>query len=57
MTEFERLVQAGIKPDCALDTCNWYRMQGDDSSLKRYVREVEERAEKSLRKAVGNLGV
>lgn len=46
MTYFERLVEAGIRPDCALDTCHWYEKQGDESSLEKYVSEAEERAER-----------
>lgn len=43
MTYFERLVEAGIRPDCAMDTCHWFQTQGDESILKRYVEEVEEK--------------
>lgn len=46
MTYFERLVEAGIRPDCALDTCHWYEKQGDESSLERYVEEAENRADR-----------
>lgn len=44
MDYFERLVEAGIPADCALETCYWFQTQGDDSGLKRYVTEVEDRA-------------
>lgn len=44
MTYFERLVEAGIRPDCALDTCHWYETQGDESSLEKYVKEAENKA-------------
>lgn len=43
MTHFERLVAAGIRPDCALETAYWYSKQGDEEGLEKYVREVEER--------------
>lgn len=46
MTYFERLVEAGIRPDCAMDTCHWFQTQGDDSGFKRYVEEVEEKLSK-----------
>lgn len=49
MTYFERLVEAGIRPDCAMDTCHWFETQGDDASLKRYVEEVEEKLGKYKR--------
>lgn len=50
MTYFERLVEAGIRPDCAMDTCHWFQTQGNDSGLKLYVEEVEEKLSKINRK-------
>ena len=38
-----RLVQAGIRPDCAVETVAWFRQQGNDAGLERYVNEVEEK--------------
>ena len=43
MTEYERLVAIGIDPECARDTVCWYRFQGDDAGLERYVQEAEAR--------------
>lgn len=36
-----RLVEAGIPPACAVETVAWYRQQGDDNGLERYIEEVE----------------
>ena len=41
MTPVERLIEAGIRPDCALETVEWYRTQGDDHILERYIQEAE----------------
>lgn len=38
-----RLVQAGIRPDCAAETVAWFRQQGNDSALERYIQEAESR--------------
>lgn len=43
MGDVERLVAAGIRPDCARETVLWFRAQGDDMGLQRYIREAEER--------------
>ena len=43
MTHTERLIAAGIRPDCAQETVMWYRAQGDDYGLEKYVNEVESR--------------
>lgn len=51
MTYFERLVEAGIRPDCAIETCQWFRSQGNDASLKLYVEDVEHRLDRLTRKA------
>lgn len=45
MNPYERLVAAGINPDCARDSVMWYMAQGDDYGLEKYVREVEHRHE------------
>ena len=41
MTPVERLVAAGIRPDCAAESVMWYQAQGDDYGLQKYVDEVE----------------
>lgn len=43
MDAIRRLVEAGIRPDCAVETVAWYRQQGDDNGLERYIQEVEMR--------------
>lgn len=44
MDMYSRLVEAGIRPDCAANTVAWYRHQGDDHGLELYVAEAEARA-------------
>lgn len=46
MDAANRLIKAGIRPDCAVETVAWFRRQGDDSSLERYVSRAERKAEK-----------
>lgn len=46
MDMISRLVQAGIRPDCAVMTVAKYRKQADESGLKRYVEEMEAKAAK-----------
>lgn len=43
MTPVERLVAAGIRPDCAAESVMWYQAQGDDYGLQKYLDEVEAR--------------
>ena len=43
MGAVERLIAAGIRPDCAQETVMWYRAQGDDYGLEKYLTEVESR--------------
>ena len=43
MDAVTRLIQAGIGPDCAVETIAWYRSQGDDSGLERYIYAAETR--------------
>lgn len=57
MTYFERLVEAGVRPDCAIETCHWFRTQGNDSGLKQYVEEVEHRLERLTRKERAESGL
>lgn len=52
MTEFQRLVEAGIDPDCAIETCHWFRAQGNDSGLKEYVEDIERRMNKAYRRCM-----
>lgn len=44
MDYVSRLVQAGIRPDCAVETVSWFRFQSEDRKLEEYTRECEERA-------------
>lgn len=46
MDTIRRLVEAGIRPDCAVETVAWYRQQGDDMGLERYIQEAERRYER-----------
>lgn len=57
MDYFERLLEAGIPADCALETCYLFQTQGDDSGLKRYVQEVEERMNRAEGKECVGIGV
>ena len=41
MTPVERLIAAGIRPDCAAESVLWYQSQGDDYGLEKYLDEVE----------------
>lgn len=43
MDAITRLVQAGIRPDCAVETVVWYRSQGDDAGLESYIRSREKK--------------
>ncbi len=43
MDAITRLVQAGICPDCAVETVAWFRQQGNDSGLERYIQDAESR--------------
>lgn len=43
MDAFTRLVQAGIRPDCAIETVAWYRQQGEDHKLEEYIQAAESR--------------
>lgn len=43
MTPVERLIAAGIRPDCSRETIMWFRAQGDDYGLEKYLNEVESR--------------
>lgn len=43
MREVDRLIAAGILPECAVDTVLWYKQQGDDFHLEQYIRDVEAR--------------
>lgn len=39
----ERLIRAGIRPDCAAETVHWFAQQGDEDGLERYILEKENR--------------
>ena len=39
-----RLIQAGIRPDCASETVLQFEARGDCAGLERYVLDVEDRA-------------
>lgn len=52
MTYFERLVEAGIDPDCAIETCHRFQTQGNDFGLKEYVENIERRLNKVYRRCV-----
>lgn len=41
MYDIERLISAGMDPETAFDTVFWYKQQGNDSGLERYICEVE----------------
>ena len=43
MGAVERLIAAGIRPDSAMESVLWFRAQGDDMGLQRYIREAEDR--------------
>lgn len=43
MDAVTRLVQAGIRPDCAIETIGWFRQQGDDNGLEKYIQQAESR--------------
>ena len=47
MGAVERLIIAGIQPDCARETVMWYRAQGDDYGLEKHLAEVESRHERN----------
>lgn len=57
MDYFERLVEAGIPADCALETCHWFQTQGYDSGLKRYVQDAENRVKRPEGKECVGSGV
>lgn len=57
MNAFTRLVEAGIRPDCAIETVAWYREQGDEQGLARYVEEVEEKIRRLEKKERANCGL
>lgn len=44
LTYIERLVQAGVRPDCAVETVSWFRSQGEEQKLEEYTKKCEERA-------------
>lgn len=43
MSTYERLIYAGVSPEEAVEVIAWYRLQGDDNGLEKYISELEER--------------
>ena len=43
MDTITSLVEAGIRPDCAVETVAWFRKQGNDSGLEEYIQNAESR--------------
>ena len=43
MTYRDRMIAAGVRPDCVVETLEWFRTQGDDTLLERYVTGIETR--------------
>lgn len=43
MDAINRLIRAGIRPDCASETVLWFSQQGDEEGLERYIQEKEKR--------------
>ena len=41
MYDIDRLINAGMDAETAFDTVFWYKRQGNDSGLKRYICEIE----------------
>lgn len=41
MYDIDRLVEAGMDVETAFDTVFWYKQQGNDSGLERYISEFE----------------
>lgn len=42
METIERLILAGISPRDAVEIIAWYRMNGDDYGLDRFIDEIEQ---------------
>lgn len=41
MYDIDRLINAGMDAETAFDTVFWYKRQGNDSGLERYICEIE----------------
>lgn len=41
MYTIDRLIAAGMDAETAFDTVFWYKQQGNDSGLERYISEFE----------------
>lgn len=41
MQPIDRLISAGMDAETAFDTVFWYKQQGNDSGLERYICEYE----------------
>ena len=45
MGDVKRLILAGFKPDCARKIVFFFRAQGDDAGLQKYIHEAEKRCD------------
>mgnify|MGYP004639343317 FL=1 len=43
MKTFERLIRAGVPVWEATEIIEWYKLQGDDNALEKYIAEIEVR--------------
>ena len=43
MKAFERLIRAGVPVWEAAEIIEWYKLQGDDNALEKYIAEIEGR--------------
>lgn len=43
MKAFERLIRAGVPVWEAEEIIEWYKLQGDDNALEKYITEIEGR--------------
>ena len=43
MKAFERLIRAGVPVWEATEIIEWYKLQGDDNALEKYIAEIEVR--------------
>lgn len=43
MDSISRLICLGIRPDCAVDTVNWFLNRGDEQGLEQYIENIRNR--------------
>ena len=43
MKAFDRLIRAGVPVWEAAEIIEWYKLQGDDNALEKYITEIEVR--------------